>query len=400
MNIEMLRADTPSCRSYVHANNAGASPVPEPVHQAVLRHLDLERRIGGYAAAEAATQNLAAFYTEAASLIGAAPDEIAFVENATRAWDMAFYGMAFAPGDRIVTHASEYVSNVLAMLQRAKATGVQIDVAPSDATGQIDVAAMEAMITPATRLIALTHVPTSGGLVNPAEQVGRVARTHGIPFLLDACQSVGQIDIGVGRIGCDMLCATGRKFLRGPRGTGFLYVRKEMIDRLEPPFLDLWAADWTAADTYEMQSTARRFETFERNVAGQIGLMEAIRYARGLGLPQIEARITALADDLRQRLGALQGVRLHDTGARRCGIVTFSVEREAATETAARLMRTGVMVSVTPRAYARIDFEERDLEAVVRASVHCFNDSGDLERLIDTVIGKTRSDIGGVGHAG
>lgn len=397
MNIEMLRADTPSCKSYVHANNAGASPSPEPVHRAVVRHLDLERRIGGYAAQEVAAQDLAAFYSQAAALIGAAPEEIAFVENATRAWDMAFYGVTFAPDDRILTHASEYVSNVLAMLQRARATGVQIDFAQSDADGQIDVLAMEAMITPDTKLIALTHVPTSGGLVNPARDVGRIARAHGIPFLLDACQSVGQIDIDVSLIGCDMLCATGRKFLRGPRGTGFLYVRKEMINRLEPPFLDLWAADWTAADTYEMQPSAHRFETFERNVAGQIGLMEAIRYARGLGLPQIEARITALAEDLRQRLGAVQGVRLHDTGSRRCGIVTFTVDNEAASETAARLRQAGVMVSVTPRAFARIDFEERGLDAVVRASVHCFNDTGDLDRLVAAV---AQSDAGRFGHAG
>ncbi|MCR8827869.1 aminotransferase class V-fold PLP-dependent enzyme [Pseudosulfitobacter koreensis] len=389
MNVEMLRADTPSCRSYVHANNAGASPVPEPVHQAVLRHLDLERRIGGYAAQEAAAQDLTAFYTEAAALIGALPEEIAFIENATRAWDMAFYGMRLQPGDRIVTHASEYVSNVLAMLQRAEAAGVQIDFAPSDPSGQVDVAAMERMITPRTKLIALTHVPTSGGLVNPAEDAGRLARQHGIHFLLDACQSVGQIDIDVESIGCDMLCATGRKFLRGPRGTGFLFVRKTMIDRLEPPFVDLWAADWTAADAYELQPSARRFETFERHVAGQIGLLEAIRYARAIGLPQIEARITALAEDLRQRLAEVPGIRLHDTGARRCGIVTFTRKGEVAEQTALRLRHAGVMVSFTPRAYARIDFEARGLDAVVRASLHCFNDLNDLERLVATVAGET-----------
>ncbi len=400
MNVEMLRADTPSCRSYVHANNAGASPVPEPVHRAVLRHLDLERRIGGYAAQEAAAQDLAAFYTEAAALIGAAPEEIAFVENATRAWDMAFYGLAFAPGDRILTHASEYVSNLLAMLQRARLTGVEIDYVPSDADGGADVTAMAAMITPCTKLIAMTHVPTSGGLVNPAEEIGCVAREHGIPYLLDACQSVGQIDIDVDRIGCDMLCATGRKFLRGPRGTGFLCVRKQMMDRLEPPFVDLWAADWTTADTYEMQETARRFETFERNVAGQIGLMEAIRYARAIGLPQIEARITALADDLRQRLVQVPGVRLHDTGARRCGIVTFTLDGEAPVQTALRLKRAGIMVSVTPRAYARIDFEARGLDAVVRASLHCFNDTGDLERLVAAVAGEAFSAEKGIGHDG
>lgn len=383
MNIEMLRADTPSCKSYVHANNAGASPSPEPVHQAVLRHLDLERRIGGYAAQEAAAKDLAAFYSEAAALIGAAPQEIAFVENATRAWDMAFYGMKFAPGDRILTHASEYVSNVLAMLQRARIADVEIDFAPSDASGQVDVAAIEKLISPRTKLIALTHVPTSSGLVNPAEDIGKIARRHGIPFLLDACQSVGQIDIDVGRIGCDMLSATGRKFLRGPRGAGFLYVRREMMGRLEPPFLDLWAADWTARNDYEVQPSARRFETFERNVAGQIGLMEAIRYARSLGLPQIETRITSLASELRQRLGAAADVRLHDQGKRLCGIVTFTVDGESAMETAVRLRRDGVMVSVTPRAYARIDFEARGLEAVVRASLHCFNTLTEIERLAE-----------------
>jgi selenocysteine lyase/cysteine desulfurase len=398
MNIEMLRADTPSCKAYVHANNAGASPVPEPVHQAVLRHLELERRIGGYAAQEAAAQDLAAFYTEAAALIGAASDEIASTENATRAWDMAFYGMPLAKGDRILTHASEYVSNVLAMLQRARLIGVEIDFAPSDASGQVDVAAMEAMIGPRTRLIALTHVPTSGGLVNPAEEVGRIARQHDIPYLLDACQSVGQIDIDVDSINCDMLCATGRKFLRGPRGTGFLHVRKQMIDRLEPPFLDLWAADWTAADAYEMQPTARRFETFERHVAGQIGLMEAIRYARAIGVPQIEARITALAEDLRQRLRALASVRLHDPGARRCGIVTFTLNDETPSQTALRLKRAGIMVSVTPLAYARIDFADRGLKAVVSASLHCFNDADDLGRLVAAVAGKATSIQGGIGH--
>lgn len=387
MNIEMLRADTPSCKSYVHANNAGASPVPEPVHQAVLRHLDLERRIGGYAAQEAAAQDLIAFYTEAAALVGAAVDEIAFVENATRAWDMAFYALDFAPGDRILTHASEYVSNVLAMLQRAKARGVKIDFVPSDPSGQVDVAAMEAMVTPRTRLIALTHVPTSGGLINPAEQVGRIARKHDIPFLLDACQSIGQIDIDVESIGCDMLCATGRKFLRGPRGTGFLYVRNRMIERLEPPFVDLWAADWIAADTYALKPTARRFETFERHVAGQIGLKEAIRYARDIGASNIEARITSLAKDLRERLGDVPKIQIHDTGTRRCGIVTFTLDGEAPVQTAMRLQRAGVMVSVTPLAYARVDFEQRRLDAVVRASLHCFNDTADIDRLTATVAG-------------
>jgi len=385
MNITRLRADTPSCESYVHFNNAGASPAPEPVHQAVLRHLELERQIGGYAAQEAAEWDLAAFYTEAAALIGAETEEIAFVENATRAWDLAFYGLAFEPGDHVLTHGSEYVSNYLALLHRAKTSGIRIELVPSDASGQVDVAALEAMITPQTKLIALTHVPANNGLVNPAETVGAVAGRHGIPYLLDACQSVGQLDVDVRKLGCDMLCATGRKYLRAPRGTGFLYVRRGFIDKLEPPFVDLRSADWTAPAAYTLKATAQRFETWERHVAGQIGLTEAIRYARGIGMPVIEARISDLANALRAQIADIPGATVHDLGHRRCGIVTFLLPSEDAVQTAARLKSAGIMVSVASQGLGRLDYEASELTALVRASLHYFNDDEDIFRFMSTL---------------
>jgi cysteine desulfurase / selenocysteine lyase len=384
IDVARARLDTPGCAQVVHLNNAGAALPPQCVTEAVVAHLEREARIGGYEAAAAAAASTEHTYEAVAALLGCAPGEIALVENATRAWDMAFYALAFSPGDRILTSRAEYASNVIAFLQVARRTGAVVEVIDDDAAGQLDVADLEHRLASGpgpVRLVAITHVPTQSGLVNPAAEVGRLARAAGVPYLLDACQSAGQLRLDVSELGCDMLSATGRKYLRAPRGTGFLYVSEQLAGSLEPPFLDLWSATWTGPDSYEICPGARRFETWESNVAAKIGLGVAVGYALAIGLPDIEARVSQLAARLREQLAALPGVVVRDRGRRLCGIVTFTVDGTDAAVVQRSLAAAGINVSVSAAASAQFDLPARGLAEVVRASVHYYNTDAELDRL-------------------
>ncbi|MFP5503146.1 MAG: aminotransferase class V-fold PLP-dependent enzyme [Candidatus Sericytochromatia bacterium] len=381
LDVARARRETPGCSEVIHLNNAGASLLPQPVLDAVLGHLQAEARLGGYEAAEAAAEAVEDFYPAAAAILGASPEEIAYTDSATRAWDQAFHAIRFRPGDRILTSRAEYASNYIAFLQLAERRGVRVEAIPDDETGQISVAALAAAIDDRVRLIALTHVPTQGGLVAPAAEVGRIARQAGVLYLLDACQSFGQLALDVEAIGCDMLSATGRKYMRGPRGTGLLYVRQAVLDQLDPPFLDLLGARWAAADRYELRPDARRFESWERHVAGQIGLAVAMRYAQAIGLPAIEARVSALGEQLRQALGSVRGVTIHDRGARKCGLVSFTVAGREAAEVKQALAAKRINVSVSGVDSSRLDLGARGLTSLVRASVHYYNEARELEAL-------------------
>ena len=383
-----IRADTPGCERVLHFNNAGASLITRQALEATVDHLHREAVRGGYETARLANDALEQVYDSVARLLNCGRDEIALVESATRAWDMAFYAIPFRPGDHILTATAEYASNYIAFLQVARRFGVSVEAIPNDEHGQLSVATLKNRMDEKVKLIAITHVPTNGGLVNPAAEVGKVARAAGVLYLLDACQSVGQMPVDVEAIGCDLLSATGRKYLRGPRGTGFLYVRRSAMERLEPPFLDLHAATWTAPDQFEMRADARRFETWESNVAGKIGLGAALDYALGLGLENTYPRVVALADQLRRRLKEIPNVRVRDLGAEPCGIVTFTVAGKEALTVRDELSGRGINVSTTTPDHTRLDSEARNLPSMVRASVHYYNSEEEVERFAGEIAGR------------
>ena len=383
-DIERLRSETPGCANVVHFNHAGASLMPSVVLDATIGHLQREAEIGGYEAADEAEVRLEGAYSSIARLINAKADGIAIVENATRAWDMAFYAIPLSSGDRILTSRAEYASNVISFLQVAE-RGVTIEVVPNDEHGQLSVSALENMLDGRVKVVAVSHMPTNGGLLQPAAEIGRVLRGSNAIYILDACQTVGQMPIDVAAIGCDVLSATSRKYLRGPRGVGFLYVREGLIEQLTPPFLDLHAAQWTATDEFEIRPDARRFENWESFVAGRLGMGAAADLALEIGMEDIWDTVHARANELRNRLCAIPGITVHDLGAVRGGIVTFSCTTVVADDIVSALLTERINTVSSSVSSTRYDMEARGLTKIVRASVHYLTTASEIDKLVAAV---------------
>jgi cysteine desulfurase/selenocysteine lyase len=389
-DIARARNDTKACANTVHFNNAGASLMPAVVTDALHFYLHEEEQLGGYEAQDKHIESLSGMYASAAKLVNCSTQEIAFVENATRGWDYAFYSFTFKPGDKILTTLAEYGSNVIAYIQQVRRFGVEIVFVPNDEFGQIDINALASLIDDKVKLISITHIPTGGGLVNPAKRIGAIARSAGIPFILDTCQSVGHIPIDVEDIGCDVLCATGRKYLRGPRGTGFLYIRQSLLEQLEPPMLDQHAATLISSSDYRIRSDAKRFESWEQNCAGKYALAKAIDYAVSWGMEPIQERIYYLAALLRSKLADIDGIISTDEGQEQCGIVTFYCHARSALQIKSHLANHRINVSISSGSGNLISFQKRGITEVVRASLHYFNTEQEIDYFLHTLNGHMR----------
>ncbi|MEU4193557.1 aminotransferase class V-fold PLP-dependent enzyme [Kribbella sp. NPDC026611] len=385
MDVEALRKGTRGVAHRTHLNNAGAGLLSDRTLEVMVRQLRLEADIGGYEAADVRRDAVEQTYASLARLVGGQRSEIALFDNSSRAFNAAFYSMRWAEGDRILTGRAEYGSNVLAYLQIAQRYGVEVVVVPNDESGQIDTAALESLIDERTKLIGVAHVPTGGGLVNPAAEVGRIARAAEVPYLLDGTQSVGQFPVDVEAIGADFLTGTGRKFLRGPRGTGFLWVRTAMLDRLDPHVNEIAASVWDGERGFTWKDGATRFETWERSYSNVLGLGAAVDQALELGLSEIAKRTFALGAELRERLDGLRGVKTHDLGRVRCGIVTMKVDGVQSEDVVRRLADVDINVTATEAEANQFDTEDRGVHPLVRLSPHYYNTTAELDRAVAAV---------------
>ncbi|NUS44511.1 MAG: aminotransferase class V-fold PLP-dependent enzyme [Mycobacteriaceae bacterium] len=384
-DFESVLADTPGCRDQVFLDSAGSSLPPRPVLDAVVGHLRREAAVGGYRAAEERVDALAAVRADIATLINAQPESIALGDSATRAWTDFFYSVPLAPGDRMLISRSEYAACAIAALQRARATGAVVDIVPATPTGEIDVEAMSGMMDERVKLVSLVHAPTNGGLINPVAEATRIARNAGAIVLLDACQSVGQLPVDVARLDVDALSATGRKWLRGPRGTGFLYVRPEILTALEPQRLDLHSAKWVGPSEFRIASDATRFEFWEHNVATRLGLGAAVRYLLDIGAHRAFAEVADRGKYLRAALSQIPTVVLHDLGTQHSGIVSFTVTGTSPNLIRDQLRKNAITVTVSHRHSTLLDMTTRGLDSVVRASPHYFVTERQLDQFVTEI---------------
>jgi selenocysteine lyase/cysteine desulfurase len=388
LDVARLRADTPGCESVIHFNNAGCGLLARPVHRAMVEHLDLEARIGGYEAADVQAALTADFYAAVAELLGCAPGNVAFTSSATDAYSRALSAIPFRSGDVVLTTRNDFISNQLAFLSLRRRFGVEIVHAPDHPDGSgVDVDAMAALMrSRRPRLVAATHVPTNSGLVQPVAEIGRHCREQDLLYLVDACQSVGQYPLDVTAIGCDLLTATSRKFLRGPRGTGFLYVSDRVLRAgYEPLFIDMYGAEWTGPDTYQPAGTATRFEDWEFPYAAVIGSAVATRYALDVGIAAIADRTPVLAARLRDRLAALPGIRPLDRGRPLAALVTFAVEGWQPQPFKRALDARRINSALSFRRFAQFDFADKDVTWALRLSPHYYNTTEEVDTVADAV---------------
>jgi cysteine desulfurase / selenocysteine lyase len=385
IDIDAVRADTPGCLDRVFLDSAGSSLPPQPVLREVIGHLRREAEVGGYRAAAERGDALEAGYEVFADLLGCRHDEVAFTDSATRSWLSLLDSVPLGAGDRVLISEVEYGANAVALMRLAERVGVTVDLVPSDHAGALSVDALRDMLDERVKLVSLVHVPTNTGLVNPVREVADAAHEAGALVLLDACQSVGQIPLRMDTLGVDMLSGTGRKWLRGPRGTGFLAVRREVAARLWPRLVDHSGAGWETLDSYRLRDDARVYQLWECGVAERLGLIAAARYALRLGIDDIVAAVADRARRLRDGLGGLPGVQVRDIGHDHGGIVTFTVAGVAADEVKRALYDAKVTVTVSRAGSSLIDMTRRGLEAVVRASPHYFVSPAQIDEAVAAV---------------
>jgi cysteine desulfurase / selenocysteine lyase len=387
VDVERLRSDTPGVGRVIHLNNAGSALPPESVIETVVDHLRLEATWGGYEAGYMAEDAMQQVYEAVAELLGGTASQVALTDSATRSFDMLFYSIDLQPGDRIITIQTEFATNYLGFLHRSKQVDVDIVIVPLDSAGHVDLEALDKELAEGARLLLIDHIPNYCGVVQPAAEIGRLAKKHGVTFILDVTQSAGQLPLSAVEIGCDAMFGTSRKWLRGPRGMGFIWASESLMPKLQPPILTLRSAVWSSLDDYELVDDARRFEMWESSLALKLGFGEAVRYALNCGIPALTARIQSLNQLFRDGLQEIPSVTIADWGLAEAGITTFDVAGIDADDIVDRLRTCKVNMSMHPANYALLDFTRRERGPLVRTSAHAYNTEEEILRALELLRG-------------
>jgi len=382
LDVQHLRDETPGCQSgIVHFNHAGASLPSQATLDAIIEQLQREARDGPMEAGEHGAVLAEKARRAAAQLLNAPASSIAFASSGSTAWSMAFQALGpWQPGDRILVGRHEWGGN-LASMELAVQAGARVEVIPCDDSGAACPLALQAMIDARVKLIDLTWLPANGGLINPAQAIGEVARRHAIPYFIDAGQAVGQVPVDVQALHCDVLKSAGRKHLRGPRGTALLYVRGDFLERLSPAQRDVFSAPWTDQG-FDLRNDARRFETSETSFALLAGLGNALQEMNRLGIERVWERVSRTSERIREALRGMAGVTLHDLGTRQSGLIAFNLAGWDAFELKRRLGLKRINIGANGVAYTPLDMQARGLESVARVSVSPLNNDHDIELLL------------------
>jgi len=370
---------TPGLRGRIHLDNCGSALMPTPVIDTMQNALQRDATFGGYVAQEQQEGALEAGYSSLARLLGGEVSDYAFVGSAVDGWTKAFYSLPLQAGDNIITAYNEYCSNYIAFLQVKKTRGVEIRVARQAPTGGIDLAHLQSLIDNRTALISISHMPSSSGEINQVEDVGKIARAAGVLYQLDACQSVGHVPVDVDRVGCDILTGTSRKFLRGPRGIGFLYVNQKARSVMEPVVLTNQSAEWSSAEEYSLRDDARVFEAWERSVINQLGFSAAIDYLLELGVDAATQQIAKNAAYLRKRLPDVKNVTIECPPGAVSAIITFNIAGRLPSDVKSILEDQHIAVKTASVVHTRLDMEHRGIESAVRVSPHYYTTTEDMD---------------------
>lgn len=387
LHLDQIRKDTPNCLDKLFFNSAGASLMPKPVLDKIQQYLLEEEKYGGYAAFERNSGEIQQFYSETAQMIGAAPHNIAFAHSATDAYAKALSAIAFKEDDVLLTTEDDYVTNQMQFLSLQNCFGIVIKKAKTLPNGDIDFEDFERIIADKKpKLVCVTHIPTNSGLVQNVEKVSEICQRDKLLFLLDACQSVGQLPVSVAKIKCDFMSVTGRKFLRGPRGTGFLYVSDTILEQGRYPlFIDGAGAIWRSENTFELIEKAKRFQYWELPYALLLGLKEAIRYQKQIGIETIQLYNDHLMTYLRKNIISIPGVTTHDKGSVTCNILTFTKQGKQLLPMKEELLQKNVYCSISARESGIIDFDKKGIQGVVRISPHYFNTVEEIDLLLNHI---------------